>query len=81
LATRCIDGLIERGADVVTPRDPGQRAGVVVARHPDLQRLFELCRERGVDIGAIGGIRVDPAGFNTEADIDRFLACYDEVAG
>jgi cysteine desulfurase/selenocysteine lyase len=80
LATRCIDGLIERGADVVTPRDPRQRAGVVVARHPDLQRLFELCRGRGVDIGAIGGIRVDPAGFNTEADIDRFLACYDEVA-
>jgi selenocysteine lyase/cysteine desulfurase len=80
LATRCIDGLVERGADVVTPRDPAQRAGVVVARHPDLQRLFHLCRERGVDIGAIGGIRVDPAGFNTEADIDRFLACYDEVA-
>jgi selenocysteine lyase/cysteine desulfurase len=80
LATRCIDGLLDRGADVVTPRDPAQRAGVVVARHPDLQRLFEVCRERGVDIGAIGGIRVDPAGFNTEADIDRFLACYDEVA-
>ena len=33
LATRCIDGLIERGADVVTPRDPAQRASVVVARH------------------------------------------------
>ena len=81
LATRCIDGLIERGADVVTPRDPAQRASVVVARHPDLQTLFALCRERGVDIGAIGGIRVDPAGFNTEADIDRFLACYDEVSG
>jgi kynureninase len=66
---------------VVTPRDEAQRASVVVARHPDLQRLFELCRERGVDIGAIGGIRVDPAGFNTEADVDRFLACYDEVSG
>jgi selenocysteine lyase/cysteine desulfurase len=81
LATRCIEGLLERGADVVTPRDPGQRAGVVVARHPDLPRLFDLCRQRGVDIGAIGGIRVDPAGFNTAADIDRFLDCYDEVAG
>jgi selenocysteine lyase/cysteine desulfurase len=81
LASRCIDGLLERDADVVTPRDPAQRAGVVVARHPELQRLFGVCRERGVDIGAIGGIRVDPAGFNTAADIDRFLACYDEVAG
>jgi len=80
LATRCIDGLLERGADVVTPRDPAQRAGVIVARHPDPQRLFDICRERGVDIGAIGGVRVDPAGFNTAADIDRFLDCYDELS-
>ena len=80
LATRCIDGLLERGADVVTPRDPAQRAGVIVARHPDPQRLFDFCRGRGVDIGAIGGVRVDPAGFNTAADIDRFLDCYDELS-
>lgn len=79
LATRTIAGLLERGADVVTPQDPAQRAGVVAARHPDPQRLFDECRRHGVDIGAIGGIRVDPNGFNTEADIDRFLECYDRV--
>ncbi|HEY3765557.1 MAG TPA: aminotransferase class V-fold PLP-dependent enzyme [Gaiellales bacterium] len=77
LATRCIQGLAQRGADVVTPADPASRAGVVVARHDDVQRVFDECRERRVDIGAIGDLRIDPHGFNSEDDIDRFLAAYD----
>ena len=43
------------------------------------QRVFDECRRNGVDIGAIGTVRVDPNGFNTEADIERFLECYDAV--
>ena len=81
LVSRCIDGLAERGADVVTPRDPAQRAGVIAVRHADPQRVFDECRRRSVDIGAIGAIRVDPHGFNTAADIDRFLDCYDAASG
>lgn len=77
LAGRCIHGLAERGADVLTPRDPAARAGVVSAGHPDPGRVFSVCRERGVDIGAIGALRIDPHGFNTDEDIDRFLAAYD----
>jgi selenocysteine lyase/cysteine desulfurase len=77
LAGRCMDGLAERGADLLTPADPAQRAGVIAFRHADPQGLFELCRSRGVDIGAIGAVRVDPHAFNDEDDIDRFLACCD----
>jgi selenocysteine lyase/cysteine desulfurase len=80
LATRCLDGLAERGADILTPRDPGQRAGVIALRHADPQRVFDECRRRRVDIGAIGGVRVDPHGFNTADDIDRFLECYVAVS-
>jgi cysteine desulfurase / selenocysteine lyase len=80
LVSRCLDGLAERGADVLTPRDPAQRAGVIAVRHPDPQRVFDECRRRNVDIGAIGAVRVDPHGFNTAADIDRFLDCYDAAA-
>jgi selenocysteine lyase/cysteine desulfurase len=81
LVSRCLDGLAERGADVLTPRDPVQRASVIAVRHPDPQRVFDECRRRSVDIGAIGAVRVDPHGFNTAADIDLFLDCYDAVAG
>jgi kynureninase len=80
LAGRCIDGLAERGAGLLTPTDPAQRAGVIAFRHDDPQRLFDLCRSRGVDIGAIGDVRVDPHAFNDEDDIDRFLACYDALS-
>ena len=80
LVSRCIDGLGERGADVLTPSDPAQRAGVIGVRHADPQRVFDECRRRSVDIGAIGAVRVDPHGFNTAADIDRFLECYDAAA-
>jgi cysteine desulfurase/selenocysteine lyase len=80
LAGRCMDGLSERGADLLTPSDPAQRAGVIAFRHSDPQGLFDLCRGRGVDIGAIGDVRVDPHVFNDEDDIDRFLACYDDFA-
>jgi len=79
LATRCIDGLHERGADVLTPADPAQRAGVVAFRHADAQGLYERCRRNRVDIGAIGAVRVDPHGFNSDGDIDRFFACLDGV--
>ena len=81
LVTRCLDGLAERGADVLTPPDPAQRAGVIAVRHADPQRVFDECRRRSVDIGAIGAVRVDPHGFNTADDIDRFLDCYDAAAG
>jgi selenocysteine lyase/cysteine desulfurase len=77
LASRCIDGLEERGGDVITPREPVARAGVIAARHPDIQRVFAVCRARRVDIGAIGSLRIDPHGFNTDDDVDRFLAAYD----
>ena len=80
LVSRCIDGLGERGADVLTPSDPAQRAGVIGVRHADPQRVFDECHRRSVDIGAIGAVRVDPHGFNTAADIDRFLECYDAAA-
>jgi len=77
LVRRCMDGLAERGAEFLTPADPAQRAGVIAFRHPDPHGLSDLCRARGVDIGAIGAVRVDPHAFNDEDDIDRFLACCD----
>jgi len=81
LVTRCIGGLGERGADVVTPTDPGSRAGVIVCNCSRPDELFGICRNEGVDIGVIPhAIRVDPHGFNNLEDIERFLDCYDRFA-
>jgi cysteine desulfurase / selenocysteine lyase len=79
LVTRCLDGLGELGADVVTPLESQQRAGVIVVRHPDPAQVFAACRAAQVDIGSIPSLRIDPHGFNDEHDIDRFLACFEGV--
>jgi len=77
LVARCIDGLSELGQDVVTPRDPSARAGVIAFRCERAQDLFNTCRAEGVDIGALTGlVRVDPHGFNIDDDIERFLDSY-----
>lgn len=78
LMTHCLDGLQELGLDVTTPSDPAHRADVLVFTHNHATQLFDACRHNRVDIGTLtrGRLRVDPHGFNNEADIDRFLeAC------
>lgn len=76
LVSACVDGLIERGFNVVTPREHNARAGVIVFRYEFAEKLFEACRAEGVDIGlAAGLVRVDPHGFNNDDDIARFLCC------
>jgi len=79
LVTRCIQGLAELGHDVITPLDANRRAGVVVFRDDRPFELFDVCRDKGVDIGVLGpsrSVRVDPHGFNNDDDVDRFLDCY-----
>jgi len=79
LVTRCIDGLVERDIDLLTPTNPSQRASVIAFRHEQEQRIFDVCRQHAVDVGSIGSVRVDPHGFNNAEDIDQFLACLDLV--
>jgi selenocysteine lyase/cysteine desulfurase len=84
LTTRCLDGVAEENGEILTPRDPSQRAGVISLCHPLPDQVFEVCREAGVDIGLIGDVgvgdvRIDPHAFNDEDDIDRFLDCYRRV--
>lgn len=79
LTSRCLDGLAEQSADIVTPRDPDQRAGVIAVNHPRSDRIFELCRAARVDVGVAGNLRIDPHAFNNEDDIDRFLECFEQI--
>ena len=79
LVSRCIQGLAELGQDVITPLDASRRAGVLVFRDDRPFELFDVCRDKGVDIGVLGpsrSVRVDPHGFNNDDDVDRFLDCY-----
>lgn len=51
---------------------------MIAFRSDSAGELFAGCRADAVDVGTlIDGIRVDPHGFNSEENIDRFLASYD----
>ena len=77
LADRVYAGLAAAGAELWTPADPAQRAGIVAF---DARRRVELharLESRGIHVGNWQEhIRVDPSFYNTEEEVDRLL---DEV--
>ncbi len=84
LSDRVINGLLERGARVRTPRDPDRRAGIVAFECPSAGRLQRFLREHCVDVWGWEQrqlVRVDPHIYNNDDDIARFLAGYDAFPG
>ena len=76
-----IDGLLEQGCRVNTPREPDMRAGLVTystgSHELDREIYRALVRSNFVVFlrysGGVGGIRVATHLFNTEAEIDGLL--------
>ncbi len=76
LVDRILDGLADLDLAAITPRDRGSRAGLVAIPARDPLELRAFLRERGVDVwgferGSL--IRADPALFNDDQDVARFL--------
>jgi cysteine desulfurase/selenocysteine lyase len=77
LADRAGRGLAELGFELVSSRRPGETSGIVAAVHPRLPApaLVERLAGRGVIVATRAGrLRVSPHVYNTEEEIDRFLA-------
>jgi len=83
LGERLISGLKARSLDVLTPGDPGRRAGIVVFRVPGdgaaQQAAADHLKQAGVVVsvrygGGLGGIRVSLHGPNDATDVDRLLS-------
>jgi selenocysteine lyase/cysteine desulfurase len=76
LTDRLVEGLAERGADLLSPRG-SEASGIVSFRLPDepvprtvarlrAQRIFVVARR--------GGVRASPHFYNDEGEIDRLIA-------
>lgn len=82
-----IEQLESRGLKVWTPKDPAQRAGLIVATTGTVERdkaIVAGLRERGVAISArwakgIGGTRWSIHGMNNAADLDRAMSVLDDI--
>ncbi len=82
LSGYCVEGLRERGLEVLTPAEPERRGGVVAVVMEDALEAEAFMAERKVDV--FGGhtynstLRVDPHVFNNRDDLDRFFEVLDE---
>lgn len=82
LATQLTDGLTERGGQLLSPRDPRQRAGTVTARFPghDGEAVAAGLTRRGVIVSPrVGSTRFSMHFYNSGDDVGRALAALDEV--
>jgi kynureninase len=73
-----VDGALERGFDVRSPRDPQRRGGHVTISLGDSERVHQALIDRGylVDHRPGSGIRVGPHFFNTA---EECVAVLDEI--
>ncbi|MFG1876251.1 aminotransferase class V-fold PLP-dependent enzyme [Sphaerisporangium sp. NPDC049003] len=73
----CTDRVIERadaaGIEVVTPRDPSRRAGVVCLSFPGDRQVREALLRAGMVCSWRGSLRVAPHFYNTIEEIDAFM--------
>jgi cysteine desulfurase / selenocysteine lyase len=82
LASEMAEGLTERGARLLTPRDPHRRAGTVTARFPghDGEAVAAELTQRGVIVSPrVGSTRFSMHFYNSSDDVKRALAALDEV--
>ena len=75
LTTQLIDGLLDLGATVATPRDAERRGPLVCVRSTDVDALVrELHEDRIVTSSRDDGLRIALHLYNTAEDVDRVLA-------
>jgi selenocysteine lyase/cysteine desulfurase len=82
LASQLVAGLSERGAQLITPTDPGRRAGTVTARFPgrDGEAIAAELTAREVIVSPrVGSTRFSMHFYNSSDDVGRALAVLDEV--
>ena len=72
-----LSGLDDLGFDPVTPRSPGDRAGVCSVEVPDLPKaVAALAEHRIATMPELQYIRLDLHAFNSEEDVARILDCF-----
>lgn len=76
LAGRLRDGLEELGVSFVSPRKPEFTSNVVILAAPrenGAVLVDRVLRESGIIVAAVGGLRMTPHIYNTDAHIDRVI--------
>lgn len=75
LVEQCLKGLERMPIELLTPKDPAALAGILAFRHPAADRLAQHLRRSQIHVMSHAGrLRVALHGYNTSADVERFLS-------
>jgi len=81
LTDRLVDGALERGFAVRTPREADARGAVVNVQVRRPGAAVEALLERGINVSERGGgVRLSPHFFNTAEDVETALDAIEAVA-
>jgi selenocysteine lyase/cysteine desulfurase len=79
LGTLLVEGMVEAGFDLHTPRDEARRLYVNV-RVKEYRELEKELYKNNIKVSArVGGLRVSPHFYNKEEEIEAFLAQLKEL--
>lgn len=84
LTEAALESAGRAGYEILTPRKPEERSGIVTFRLPgvDAPALWKALLSRGVVCASrSGGIRISPHFYNTPEEIERFFEILAEEAG
>ena len=81
LADRVIEGAKRLGFAVQSPQEPHRRSHIVNIVPPDLDAAVAALKDANVQVSMrLKGLRVSPAFYNTEDEVDRLLDVLDRAA-
>lgn len=74
LVLACLEEVRKLPVELLTPADPEHVAGILAFRHPKAEEVHRRLHDRNVHVMSHAGrLRVAVHGYNTAADVDRFL--------
>lgn len=74
LSTRILEGCEDLGLEIITPKEPEHRSGIVTIRVPDAGNVHRRLARRGVVVSLRERLlRVSPHCTNNEEDVERLL--------
>ncbi|MCK6627478.1 MAG: aminotransferase class V-fold PLP-dependent enzyme [Anaerolineae bacterium] len=75
LVHTCLEGLASLPVELLTPLEKDALAGIIAFRHPAAEQIHGLLHAANIHIMAHAGrLRVALHGYNTMADVEKFLA-------
>lgn len=80
LVLACLEGLSRLPVDLMTPREAEALAGILAFRHPAMEALYRRLKAESIYVMHHSGrLRVSLHGYNTRADVERFLQTLEEA--